>query len=105
VHLTDPQSSVLLELVSKAPAIVSRDDLARAGWGGAAVTDNNTCAGARSPVEYAGQHGRLFSPRIGGTLFAEIVQHATPGQQAVDTSIDGPKSPVHSTPCAGDFGV
>jgi DNA-binding winged helix-turn-helix (wHTH) protein len=41
VHLTDPQSSVRLELVSKAPAVVSRDDLARAGWGGAAVTDNS----------------------------------------------------------------
>ncbi len=41
VCLTDPQSALLLQLVASAPDVVDKDALARAGWGGMAVSDNS----------------------------------------------------------------
>ena len=50
VCLTDPQSALLLQLVASAPDVVDKDALAKAGWGGMAVSDNSveqaiSCAG------------------------------------------------------------
>ncbi len=43
----------------------------------------------------AGQHGHLFPPRIGGAPLPKIVQHATPGQQPMDTPPVPPDSTRH----------
>ena len=41
VYLTDPQWALLLLLVTSAPDVVDKDALAKAGWGGAAISPNS----------------------------------------------------------------
>ena len=67
VCLTDPQSAMLLLLVDSAPNVVDRNALVKAGWGGAAISENS--------IEQAMSCLRKAMSQYAEESFVETVRH------------------------------
>ena len=67
VYLTDPQWALLLLLVTSAPDVVDKDALAKAGWGGAAISPNS--------IEQAISALRRALNATDDRLYIETVRH------------------------------
>ncbi len=81
VRLTDPQAAVLLQLVSRAPEVVSKDALAKAGWGAAPTSNNNieqVVSRLRKVLEHAGGLAFVETVPNGGYRFTAPIEQLEP---------------------------